>query len=1086
MLGRGFRFGLIGGALLILPALVGLFMRIEGGDALATLRRLVEDGSYAQAEVQARRYVAQEQEAGRGESKEVAEATLLLVESLWRGGKEKDPETRRLAERSVEMCRRLYGEEDENYAWSLASLAVVLRRTDDLEGAKTLLRSALAIREEIFGPRSMKVALTLNTLSVPEGMSGNFREARALMERALSICDDLGPRDVFAANIMDNLGNLCETTGDFAGARVYFAQVLEIRRRELPPDHPLTAQSALALAVVSMRLGEFPEARALYEQALAAQERVLGPDHPEYAESLSNLANALMETGHDADARPLQERALAIVERALGHHHSRVSMVRADLASVLEGLGDLAGAERLLQTVAADQERVRGAYDTDLGRTLNRLAGVETERGEYPAAERHLRRARDILRKAYGPGHPDEAVSLDGLGRLRHLAGRDRPAVDYFRAALEVRRSRLGATHPAVAEELNRLAAVHWSLGEARRAFEESLGAEEILRAHFGHSLRGLSEREALDYERVRASGLSTALSVLAGTPPARLPSDAVERVWMALVRSRALVLDQMAGLRRAAGDREDPALARLFGDLVAVTNREADLLVRGPEPARPERYLSDLDDATREKEALERRLAGASASFRARMQQDPSTFEGLRRSLPSTAALVAYTLYERSRPTAPSPGGTTGPPPAAAPSYIAFVLGANHGRPAAVRIGSAQEIDRLVERWRVRSAAPPAPLEAHPPDRDRELRDLGEALRSKIWDPVARVLESPEQVLVVPDGALNLVSLPTLPVGQEKYLVEGGPIFHYLSAERDLLALAEAAPQSGRGVLILGGADFDARPETLQAPAATGLITSSSSAPGRAQAPGHYRGPAASCAGFRAMHFDPLPASMREVDEIRTVILKQGTTSGLAASDVLELTEAKASEGAFKSLAPGRRILHLATHAFILENDCASSLAGPASRPSPPAGTTGDRPLLLSGLAVAGANRRGDEAAGAEDGILTAEEIATLDLSGVQWVVLSACESGLGPIQTGEGMLGLRRAFAVAGARTLITSLWKVDDESTTEWMRQLYEGRLSGMTTAESVRHASLVMLQARRSAGRSANPFFWGAFAAAGDWR
>ncbi|HKB07032.1 MAG TPA: CHAT domain-containing tetratricopeptide repeat protein [Candidatus Polarisedimenticolia bacterium] len=1062
MLGREFRCGLLGVALLIQPALAG-------GDPLAKLRRLVEDGSYAQAEIQARRYVAQQQEAGRGESKEVAEATLLLVESLWRGGKEKDPETRRLAEHSVEMCRRLYGEEDENYAWSVASLAVVLRRTDDLEGAKTLLRSALAIREKIFGPRSMKVALTLNTLAIPEGMSGNFREARALMERALSICDDLGPRDVFAANILDNLGALCETTGDFAGARIYFAQVLEMRRKELPPDHPLTAQSALALAVVSMRLGEFPEARALYEQALAAQERVLGPDHPEYAESLSNLANALMETGHYADARPLQERALAIVERALGPDHSRVSRVRADLASVLEGLGDLAGAERLLQTVAADQERVRGPYDTDLGRTLNRLAGVETERGEYSAAESHFRRARAILRKAYGPGHPDEAVSLDGLGRLRHLTGRDRPAVDYFRAALEVRRSRLGATHPAVAEELNRLAEVHWSLGEARQAFEESLRAEEILRAHFGHSLRGLSEREALDYERVRASGLSTALSVLAGTPPARLPTDAVERVWVALVRSRALVLDQMAGLHRAAGDRDDPALARVFGDLVAVTNREAALLVRGPEPAHPEGYLSDLEGATREKEALERRLAGASASFRARMQQDPSTFEGLRRSVPAAAALVAYTLYERSRPRAPSPGETAGPRPPVEPSYIAFVLGANRGGPAAVQIGSAREIDRIIERWRTRSAVPPAPLEVRPADRDRELRVLGETLRSKIWDPVGRVLGSAERVLVVPDGALNLVNLATLPVGQEKYQVESGPTFHYLSAERDLLALAEAPPRSGRGALILGGPDFDARPETLQAPSDASL----------------NRGPAASCAGFRAMHFDPLPASTREVEEIRTVIVKQGATSGLAASDVLELTEAKASESAFKSLAPGRRILHLATHAFLLENDCASSL-GPASRPSPPAGTTGDRPLLLSGLAVAGANRRGDVAVGAEDGILTAEEIATLDLSGVQWAVLSACESGLGPIQTGEGMLGLRRAFAVAGARTLITSLWKVDDESTTEWMRHLYEGRLSGMTTAESVRHASLVMLRARRRAGRSTNPFFWGAFAAAGDWR
>ncbi len=640
-----------------------------------------------------------------------------------------------------------------------------------------------------------------------------------------------------------------------------------------------------------------------------------------------------------------------------------------------------------------------------------------------------------------------------------------------------MRGPRLGETHPAVAEELNRLAAVHWSLGEARQAFEESLQAEEILRAHFGRSLRGLSEREALEYERVRISGLSTALSVLAATSPARLPNDAVERVWMTLVRSRALVLDQMAGLHRAAGSGDDPVLAGLFKDLVAATNREAALVVRGPEPAHPERYVSELDGATRDKEALERRLAGASASFKTRLQQDPSTIDELRQSIPSTAGLVAYALYERSRPRASSPEGTGGPPRAAAPAYIAFVLGGTL-RPAAVPIGSTQEIDRLIEKWRARSAAPPAPLEAGPQGPDRELRDLGGALRAKIWEPLSRVLGSPELVLVVPDGAINLVNFMTLPVGEGKYLVESGPIFHYLSAERDLLALAEPVPGSGRGLLMLGGPDFDARPETSSAPAAQNTLRPASSVSGpEAQARGHYRSPAPSCVGLGAVHFDPLPASTREVDEIRAVVARGGATSGLAASDVLELTEARASEEAFKSLAPGRRILHLATHAFFLERGCASSLTS---------ATTGDRPLLLSGLAVAGANRRGDAVAGAEDGVLTAEEIATLDLSGVEWAVLSACESGLGPIQTGEGVLGLRRAFTVAGVRTLITSLWKVDDESTTEWMRDLYEGRLNGMTTAESVRHASLVMLEARRSAGRSTNPFFWGAFAAAGDWR
>ena len=144
------------------------------------------------------------------------------------------------------------------------------------------------------------------------------------------------------------------------------------------------------------------------------------------------------------------------------------------------------------------------------------------------------------------------------------------------------------------------------------------------------------------------------------------------------------------------------------------------------------------------------------------------------------------------------------------------------------------------------------------------------------------------------------------------------------------------------------------------------------------------------------------------------------------------------------------------------------------------------DAPLLLSGLALAGANRRGDTGPDAEDGILTSEEIATLDLSGVDWVVLSSCESGLGRILSGEGVLGLRRAFQVAGARTLIISLWKVEDETTSEWMRHLYEGRLQGMSTAGSVRYASLAILNARRARGLSTDPFFWGAFAAAGDWR
>jgi CHAT domain-containing protein len=190
--------------------------------------------------------------------------------------------------------------------------------------------------------------------------------------------------------------------------------------------------------------------------------------------------------------------------------------------------------------------------------------------------------------------------------------------------------------------------------------------------------------------------------------------------------------------------------------------------------------------------------------------------------------------------------------------------------------------------------------------------------------------------------------------------------------------------------------------------------------------------------------------------------------------------------------------VLHLATHGFFLhEGACQSAWAsargigGLAETSRPEAGQeppiAGENPLLLSGLALAGANRRAAAGTDEDDGILTAEEVAALDLSGVEWVVLSACETGVGDIRAGEGVFGLRRAFQVAGAGTLIASLWSVDDQATQSWMKALYEGRLEAhLDTVEAVRHANLTVLADRRAQRQSTHPFYWGAFVAAGDWR
>jgi CHAT domain-containing protein len=139
------------------------------------------------------------------------------------------------------------------------------------------------------------------------------------------------------------------------------------------------------------------------------------------------------------------------------------------------------------------------------------------------------------------------------------------------------------------------------------------------------------------------------------------------------------------------------------------------------------------------------------------------------------------------------------------------------------------------------------------------------------------------------------------------------------------------------------------------------------------------------------------------------------------------------------------------------------------------------ENPLLRSGLALAGAQTWLDGKPlppEAEDGLLTAEDVAGLDLLNTELVVLSACETGLGEVHTGEGVFGLRRAFIVAGARTLVMSLWKVPDEQTRELMIDFHTRVLSGQGVADALRQAQLAMRE------KYPDPYFWGAFICHGN--
>ena len=224
----------------------------------------------------------------------------------------------------------------------------------------------------------------------------------------------------------------------------------------------------------------------------------------------------------------------------------------------------------------------------------------------------------------------------------------------------------------------------------------------------------------------------------------------------------------------------------------------------------------------------------------------------------------------------------------------------------------------------------------------------------------------------------------------------------HYLSASRDLRNLGRGSDVNA-GLLALGDPDYDATPnDRLRALQGQG---DEPALPREASAPFALRNARSDCPYFRDVTLTPLPYTRREITEIgRFWRSRFGEPTDL-------LYRAAASEENFKRSATGKRVIHIATHGFYRPESC-------TERSAVGGDFVAEKPLLTSGLFLAGSNLHGAgaDAPGCEDGLLTALDVSCLNLTGTQLVVLSACQSGLGTIQSGEGVNGLRRAFQMAG----------------------------------------------------------------------
>lgn len=1022
------------------------------------------------------------------------EASLRVTELVKAGDYS---EAEQVAREALEAVEREHGADALQTAYAIDDLFGAVRRiAPGSAEALELATRSLALKENWADEIPLELAQSFNNLGIVNHDAGDLSLASEGYRRSIELREAHGgTEDVTFAYPLSNLGLVEYELGNYERAAEYQLRAAEHVAEKSGPDDPAVGTILMNRAGALNDLYRFDEARETFDRAVAILEAASGSEHPDFGLALLNRSTAFRFMGLYAEALDDIRRALPIFETALGPDHPYTAYALRTMGGMLVVVGDFDEAEAVLLRARRLLESGEGADRSQLGLVIYELGMLHQARNQLDLAEEDWREEVAIEMAAWGPGHPrttqaqlllgqtlaglgrlEEGIrvvrevfeameegdthhssALEQLGSLLARSGDPAAAVLRFDEAISVGSALFGERHPDIGRIRGRRAGARLALGEASAALEDALAAESIGRENLRLTLAVLTEREALRYAASRVAGRDLLIASLELEPT----PETVRRVWDSILRSRGVILDEMAA-------RHAHTAGEGWADLARERTLLANRVVRGPDARHPEAYLESVEDARRRVVEAERALARQGASQTGQSLHDVG-LEDVALALGPNDALVAYV-----RTFALEDDGRVGDA-----RYGAFVLAG--GEAEFVPLGRADRIEDALRRWRraIDRVARAAAVSA------RELEQLyliaGEHLRKLIWDPVAPRVGPATRVFLVADGALHQVSWASLPDTFGDYLVESGPLFHYLTAERDLTRPGEdpASSSGGMGLLAMGGPEFDDREIAL---ASTADVC--------------FRGNLADCDEIRSLRFVALPAAEREVAEVaefwgdRKQRRKWKFWSKKdVGEEVVVLTSNAATEAAFKRHAPGKRTLHLATHAFFL-GDCPTfteSRARDADVFAPETALQVANPLLLSGLAWAGANYRQAVSEGAEDGILTAEEIGALDLSGVSWAVLSGCDTGAGLVQTGEGVFGLRRAFEVAGARTVITSLWNVEDESARQWMYELYRQHWEkGRPTAEAVREASLVLLKKRRDEGSSLHPFYWGGFVATGDWR
>ena len=904
----------------------------------------------------------------------------------------------KLMTEAADIQKKVLGPEHPDYASSLSQLASYHSNLNNYNEAIQMITEAMRIKSKVLGSGYFGYDTDLNDLAGFKSELGYYEEGITLLTEAIEIqkknieVDNSKFNNSLYARSLTNLATIYYNLGNYNEAIKLGTEATEINKKIHGDSHPDIASSLNILAICESARGNYVEAIKIAKEIVEIYKIVYGSEHLSYAGALTNLANDYYRLGNYAEAVRLGTESMEIQKRVLGVENTEYANSLSNLAVYNNSLGNNAEAVRLETESMKIEERVLGLKHPSYAMSLNNLGNYYYHLGNYPEAVRIGTMAVETLKEILGANHPSYAYSLYNLALCYYKLGNNAEAVLLGTEATQIREKLLGNEHPDYEASLYNLSLYNFSLcnyTEAKKAFVASLNikANNVIR-YFS----GLSSLRRNNYWEQEKGYFLRELPVRAFKMQ---DPDFISLLYdKTALLAKGILLNTEIEMKKLIEESHNPELVEDYQKILTnqdIFNKQSSLPIA-------KRYLN-TDSLRLVLQKQEDDLISKSKAYGDYMRNLRLSWKDVQQSLGEKDLAVEFLDF----PININEGNVI---------YVALTLKKGYDNPRMIPLFELGQLKGIPKNTFYKSPT----------------------LAKLVWGPLEEELDGMKNVFFSPSGELHRIGIEYLPLNEEEYIFDKYKMYRISSTRQIVLNKKEYTPKQA---VLYGGIDYDVE-----------IASSDESTSIKKQQPvlEKMQVDSLSVRGSR----EYLKGTKIEADNIAANLKERSW-------DYRYYSGAKGTEESFKMMSgKSPSLLHIATHGFYMSEEDVKKEQEIAMLESQ-SFMDGhhlireDKPMTRSGLLMSGCNHtlnHEDISENGEDGILTAQEIASLDLRGLDLAVLSACETGLGDVASGEGVFGLQRGFKKAGAKTIMMSLWKVSDKATEILMTTFYRHYLNGMS--------------------------------------